>query len=131
MTEYILLNVNRFTIFVWLTAVIDRCTSYFRKGPLLNRVLVTILSSQQFECFFSQEFPCSTAFLVRLNRSLFGRTLQLGKARLIEFFCHQKQYNFGASRLREKELTKEKMSYVSWHANILAALYYSPTVSGL
>ena len=34
-------------------------------------------------------------------------------------FCHQKQYNFGASRLREKELTKEKMSYVSWHANIL------------
>ena len=35
------------------------------------------------------------------------------------FFCHQKQYNFGASRLREKELTKEKMSYVSWHANIL------------
>ena len=36
-----------------------------------------------------------------------------------EFFCHQKQYNFGASRLREKELTKEKMSYVSWHANIL------------
>lgn len=26
-------------------------------------------------------------------------------------FCHQKQYNFGASTLREKELTKEKMSY--------------------
>ena len=56
----------------------------------------------------------------RFFRTLCLTTSQLQHScRCRSLFCHQKQYNFGASRLREKELTKEKMSYVSWHANIL------------
>lgn len=54
-----------------------------------------------------------TIFILNFGPDFFARHLDnFTSASGKVFFCHQKQYNFGASTLREKELTKEKMSYM-------------------
>ena len=72
-----------------------------------------------------------TIFILNFGPDFFARHLDnfTSKSCFFLLLLIYQQYNFGVSRLREKELTKEKMSYVSSelllplsHANILTCI---------
>ena len=90
-------------------------------------LLKVVLRKQCMSCRIFVEMQ-KTIFILNFGPDFFARHLDNFTSKSF-FFCYwYQQYNFGVSRLREKELTKEKMSYVSSellplsHANILTCI---------
>lgn len=99
-------------------------------------LLKVVLRKQCMSCRIFVEMQ-KTIFILNFGPDFFARHLDNFTSKscffLLLLLIYQ-QYNFGVSRLREKELTKEKMSYVSslsWarscsnplsHANILTCI---------